>query len=387
MLVAVANRMQAALLAPTEVLAEQHFLTLSTLLRGSRVEVGLFTQRTRRQSRGKLFKQLAGGAVHVAVGTQALLQEDVEFANLGLVVVDEQHKLGVRQRATLKTKGHAPHSLVMTATPIPRTLALSFFADFDLSVIDELPPGRTPIKTSFFRTEQSAPAFEFVRRQVAEGRQAYVVLPQIDESPVDDVKSVKAEFERLGQGPLAGLRLAMLHGDMGTDEKRAAMDGFRAGSADVLVATTVIEVGVDVPNATVILIESAERFGLAQLHQLRGRVGRGGHESYCILVSDARGDGALQRLQAMCRTTDGFEIAELDLQLRGPGEFFGTRQSGLPELKVADVSRELELLKLCRDDAAAMLAADPHLSAPQHRAVHRALRQRFGDALPLAAIG
>lgn len=387
MLVAVANRMQAAILAPTEVLAEQHFLTFSRLLKDSAVNISLYTQRTKRLARGRNTAELSEGKVHIAVGTQALLQEDIEFANLGLVVIDEQHKLGVRQRMTLKTKGLAPHYLVMTATPIPRTLALSYFADFDISVIDQLPPGRTPIRTSLFRSQQTDPVWEFVRKQVAAGRQAYVVLPQIEESPTDDTKSVKAEFERLGKGPLAGLRLLMLHGQMSTDEKQQVMDQFRSHKADVLVATTVIEVGVDVPNATVIVIQAAERFGLSQLHQLRGRVGRADVQSYCILVSDAVTDTALERLNAMCRTTDGFEIAQTDLLQRGPGEFFGTRQSGLPEMKLTDLTREMELLELCRDDARAILQTDPRLMGPEYRAVRNALVERFGASLPLAGIG
>jgi ATP-dependent DNA helicase RecG len=387
MLVAVANKMQAAILAPTEVLAEQHYLTLTNLLRESRTSIELFTQRTKRQSKGSLIRALSEGKIHIAIGTQALLQEDIEFANLGLVVVDEQHRFGVKQRATLKTKGYSPHYLVMTATPIPRTLALSYFADFDLSTIDELPPGRTPIKTSFFRQDQSDPAWDFLRKQVNAGRQAYVVLPQIEESEIDDVKSVKKEFEHLRTGPLKELRLAMLHGQMSTEEKQEVMTAFRKHQADVLVATTVIEVGVDVVNATLMVIESADRFGLAQLHQLRGRVGRGAHESYCILLSDAQTDAALERLQSMCHTTDGFKIAELDLEQRGPGEFFGTRQSGLPEMKLADITRELALLQTCREDAAEILKIDPSLREPSRRAIRNALVERFGDSLPLAGVG
>jgi len=387
MLLAVANKMQAAVLAPTEVLAEQHYLTLTNLLAGSRVEVGLLTQRTKRQARGSIQRAIADGTIHLAIGTQALIQQDIEFANLGLVVVDEQHRFGVRQRATLKTKGLSPHYLVMTATPIPRTLALSYFADFDVSVIDELPPGRRPIKTSFFRYDQSGPAFAFVRQQIAAGRQAFIVVPQIEDNPAEDTRSVKAEFERLGRTELAGLRVAMLHGAMPTDEKQQVMQAFRKHHYDALVATTVIEVGIDVPNATVIVIESAERFGIAQLHQLRGRVGRGEHPSFCILLSDAIGDDALARLHALCKTNDGFQIAELDLKLRGPGDFFGVRQSGLPRLKLADITQELSLLETCRDDARALLADDPNLRAPAHRVIRNALVERFGDSLGLAQIG
>ena len=387
MLVGVANKLQSALLAPTEVLAEQHYLTLGRLLGDSNVSVELFTNRTKRQSRGQRLKDLADGRLHIAVGTQALIQEDVEFANLGLVVVDEQHKLGVRQRAVLKGKGLSPHYLVMTATPIPRTLALSYFADFDVSVIDELPPGRQPIKTKWLRSNQAAQAYEFIRKQVAEGRQAYIVLPQIDDTGLDDAKSVLAEHDRLSKGPLSGLRLAVLHGQMTTEEKHATMTAFRDRQTDVLVATTVIEVGIDVPNATVILIDNAERFGLSQLHQLRGRVGRGSEPSHCLLISDANSDTAKSRMGAMVQTNDGFEIAEMDLQLRGPGEFFGTRQHGLPEFKLADVTNEMDLLQQAKEDAIALLADDPRLTKPEHRHLRAALVKQLGETLSLAQIG
>ena len=386
MLMGVANKLQSALLAPTEVLAEQHFLTLSNLLRGSSVTVELFTGRTKRQNREAL-KRLADGQVHIAVGTQALIQQDIEFGNLGLVVVDEQHKLGVRQRAVLKGKGLSPHYLVMTATPIPRTLALSYFADFDVSVIDELPPGRQPIKTRWVRPDTADKAYAFVRDQVKAGRQVYVVVTQIEDTGLDDAKSVLKEYERLNTGPLAGLRLAMLHGQMSTDEKHATMAAFRDGRTDVLVATTVIEVGIDVPNATVMVIDNAERFGLSQLHQLRGRVGRGSETSYCLLISDANGEVAAARMRAMTETNDGFRIAEMDLALRGPGEFFGTRQHGLPEFKLADVTNEMELLQQAKDDALALLSADPRLTAPVHRHLRQALVQQIGETMALAQIG
>ena len=390
MLVGVANRLQSALLAPTEVLAEQHYLTLSNVLKESSVTVELFTGRTKRGGRGTAaaaLKRLSEGQVHIAVGTQALIQEDVEFANLGLVVVDEQHKLGVRQRGVLRGKGLSPHYLVMTATPIPRTLALSYFADFDVSVIDELPPGRQPIRTRWVRPSQADGAYAFVREQVKEGRQAYVVLPQIDDNGLDAARSVLAEHKRLGEGPLKGLRLGVLHGQMSTDEKHATMTEFRDRRLDVLVATTVIEVGIDVPNATVMVIDNAERFGLSQLHQLRGRVGRGTELSHCILVSDAAGETSAARLRAMTSTNDGFEIAEMDLRLRGPGEFFGTRQHGLPEFKLADVTNEMELLQRAKEDALAILGQDPTLNRPEHRALRAVLAKQFAGTLDLAQIG
>jgi ATP-dependent DNA helicase RecG len=387
MLVAVANRMQSALLAPTEVLAEQHYLTLSNLLKDSNVTVELYTGRTKRQSRSGNVAGLSNGKVHLAIGTQALIQEDVEFANLGLVVVDEQHKLGVQQRAVLKSKGLSPHYLVMTATPIPRTLALSYFADFDVSSIDELPPGRQPIKTKLIRSREAGKAYDFIREQVAKGRQAYIVLPRIDDDGLDDSKSVTKEFDRLSKGPLSGLRLAVLHGQMSTDEKQATMLAFRDRRTDVLVATTVIEVGIDVPNATVMLIGDAERFGLSQLHQLRGRVGRGKDVSYCLLMSDAQGEPAEARLEAMTSTNDGFEIAEMDLKLRGPGEFFGTRQHGLPEFKLADITNEMALLQQAKDDALELLSRDPRLRDKEHQRLREALRAQIGETLELAQIG
>ncbi len=387
MLLAVANKMQAAILAPTEVLAEQHYLTLSSFLKDSSVSIELLTSRTKRESRNSIQKHVASGKVHLAVGTQALIQEDVEFANLGLVVADEQHKLGVRQRETLKGKGLMPHYLVMTATPIPRTLALSYFADFDISIINELPPGRQPIETRWLHADQSAKAYDFLRKQIAAGRQAYIVLPQIHDDGIDDVKSVTKEFEKLSKGPLNGLRLAPLHGQMTTDEKHETMTNFRAGKIDVLVATTVIEVGIDVANATVMLIDNADRFGLSQLHQLRGRVGRGSEKSYCILLGDPQTETGEARLKAMTHTSDGFEIAEMDLKLRGPGQFFGTRQHGLPEFKMADITSELALLQLAREDAVELLRDDANLKSPEHRPLRAALLKQFGDTLQLAQVG
>jgi ATP-dependent DNA helicase RecG len=388
MLAAAASGLQSALLAPTEVLAEQHYLTLTNMLAGSRVKIGLFTQRSRQRLRHSLTRELAAGEIHLAVGTQALLQSDVEFAKLGLVVVDEQHRLGVLQRAMLRDKAKWPHNLIMTATPIPRTLALSFLADFDISILDELPPGRRPITTQWMASAQAGKAYAFVRQQIAAGRQAYIVLPQVEDDGVDgEVKSVLREFDRLGRGPLAGLRLAALHGRMNTEEKQSVMTGFRAGKIDVLVATTVIEVGIDVPNASVILIDQADRFGLAQLHQLRGRVGRGAAASHCILLSDARGESAIMRLKTIAQTQSGFEIAEMDLKLRGPGEFFGSRQHGLPQFKLADLSRELHLLTWARDDAQALLAKDPNLTLPVHHHLRTALVRQFGQTLGLAQVG
>ena len=388
MLAAIANKLQTALLAPTEVLAEQHYLNLSRLMQNSGVNVVLFTQRTKTKNPA-LMESLAEGDIHIAVGTQALIQENVDFANLGLVVVDEQHRFGVRQRATLKSKGLAPHYLVMTATPIPRTLALSFFADFDVSTIDQLPPGRLPIQTSAVRKDNAIRAYDLITREAAKGRQAYVVVSKIDDAGLEDdaISSLEKHFDKLAQGPLKGLRLLKLHGRMTSEEKQGVMRAFRDHEADVLVATTVIEVGVDVQNATVMVIENGENFGLSQLHQLRGRVGRGAEKSHCVLVSDATAPDAAERIRTMCETQDGFALAEADLRMRGPGDFFGTRQSGLPALKIADLTQELDMLKICRDDAQKLLERDPDLRESRHTALREEIVRRFGTQLGLASIG
>jgi len=386
MLASVANQFQSALLAPTEALADQHYLTLQNLLAGSRVRIGLFTQRSKRRGGKALGEALAAGEIDIAVGTQALIQEDIQFARLGLVIVDEQHRLGVRQRQSMWSKGLSPHYLVMTATPIPRTLSLSYLADFELSVIDEPPPGRLPIKTRLLDSTRAKEAYDFIVEQVAAGHQAYIVLPQIDDDGEDNSKSVLREIDRLQKGPLAKLRLAALHGRMKTADKQTVMTAFRDRQIDVLVATTVIEVGIDVPNATVILIDGADRFGLSQLHQLRGRVGRGAEQSYCLLLSDASDSTAAARVAELARTNSGFEIAELDLKLRGPGEFFGDRQHGLPQFKIADLERELDLLKLTRDDAQAILSRDANLTTPAHRHLREALVAQFGNSVALAQI-
>jgi ATP-dependent DNA helicase RecG len=357
------------------------------VIRDSSVNIELFTSRTRQKSKGTLPAALADGRIHIAVGTQALLQENIEFANLGLVVVDEQHRLGVRQRAHLTGKARNPHYLVMTATPIPRTLALSYFADFDLSVIDQLPPGRKPIRTQWIGQSQANQGYAFLRQQVQAGRQAYVVVPQIDGDEPGQAKSVNKHFRQLSAGALAGLRLAALHGRMTTEQKQQTMAAFRKGEVDVLIATTMIEVGIDVPNATVILIDGAERFGLSQLHQLRGRVGRGEHLSHCILLSDATLPDAKARLETLAATTDGFEIAEMDLRLRGPGEFFGLRQHGLPQFKLADLSNEMELPAQAREDATQLLANDPHLASAIHAPLRAMLIEKFSQSLGLAQVG
>ena len=429
-LVAIENGYQAALMAPTEILATQHYLSARKLLaekisphtgRPYRVTLltGSLDEERKREGRGRIFR----GETQLAIGTHALIEEKVDFANLGLVVVDEQHRFGVQQRFKLMKKPNAqgvtadPDVLVMTATPIPRTLALTMYGDMDLSVIDELPPGRTPIVTKRTSEEKAAEVWGFVRKQVSLGRQAYLVYPVIegakDDQPELDfareeeeqgkgkkeggrankgkkifekakLRSATQMYDELRQGPLADLKLGLLHGRMSADDKEVAMRRFQRGETDVLIATTVIEVGVDVPNASVMVIEHAERFGLAQMHQLRGRVGRGAAKSYCILMTGAKpSDAAEARLDAMVRTQNGFELAELDLAQRGPGEFFGTRQAGMPQFQVANLIRDRNLLELAKAEAARLVEGrDLDVTSAEKNAVWARLKgpfqRRFG---------
>ncbi len=371
MFVAAANGAQAAMLAPTQILAEQHHRSLSKLLGkmtrpdGRPLEAALLTGRVTGSQRDAILAALTSGEIDIVVGTTALIQDNVEFSNLGLVVVDEQHRFGVEQRGALRNKGIQPHLMVMSATPIPRSLALTVFGDLDLSLIDEMPPGREPVKTKWFRPSERERIYGFMRHEAQAGRQAFVVYPLVEESEKLDVGAAVSEYERLQTEIFPDLRVALLHGRMSGQEKDEAMRAFAAGEHDILVSTTVIEVGIDVPNASVILIEDAERFGLAQLHQLRGRVGRGQHKSYCALVSKAEGAEAGERLRALEATQSGFELAEKDLELRGPGDFLGTRQSGLPDLRVALLS-DMETLATARNAAQSLFAKDPTLiSYPQ----------------------
>lgn len=380
MLAAVASRLQCALLAPTEILAEQHVATLSRLLAGSRVRIGLVAGGGRAAARRAARAAVARGDLDVVVGTHALLEEDVRFARLGLVVVDEQHKFGVFQRASLRRKGRCPDVLVMSATPIPRTLTQTAFGDLDLSVIDEPPPGRSPVTTVVCGEGERDEAAAWVRREVARGRRVYHVVPLVEEHEELPLKSAVRFAEELRRDAYRGLGVGLLHGRMKPREKDAAMAAFRDGTTPVLVCTSVVEVGVDVPEATVLLVEHAERFGLAQLHQLRGRVGRGRDPSRVILFHDARTPNARARLQALCDTTDGFRIAEEDLRIRGPGEVLGTRQHGLPEFGVADLVTDARLLDEARRDAFALVARDPALSGEGAPAM-RAIRERFSQRL------
>ena len=371
------NGLQSALMAPTEILAEQHYHTLAPLLEGLGVRCALLTAATKAKTRRSILEQLAAGEIDLAIGTHALLSPDIVYQSLGLVVTDEQHRFGVNQRAALGAKGEAPHLLVMSATPIPRTLALMIYGDLDVSVIDELPPGRRSIETYAVPSSYHERIFAFVEKRLAEGRQAYVVCPMVEENGElpDERKAVTAYAEKLQKEVFPTRVIRFLHGKMKPKEKEAVMRAFAAGEIDVLVSTTVVEVGVDVPNAAVMLIENAECFGLSQLHQLRGRVGRGPWQSYCILVSDNRGEESRARLDAMCRTQSGFALAEEDLKLRGPGDFFGARQHGLPTLRVADFTCDMELLYEAQGAAEALLAADPGLDG--HPALHARVRELF----------
>ncbi len=379
---------QAALMVPTEILAEQHFLTLQELLPRLGVSVALLTSGVKGREREARLEGVAQGEIPVVVGTHALIQEGVIFRRLGLVIVDEQHRFGVVQRASLRAKGEHPHLLVMTATPIPRTLALTLYGDLDVSVIDELPSGRQPVVTGLRTEAKRAQIYAFIKTHLRQGRQVYIVCPLVEESEASDLKAATEMAERLVTEVFPEHRVGLLHGRMSFAEKEAVMREFKAGAIQILVSTTVIEVGIDVPNASVMLVEHAERFGLAQLHQLRGRVGRGPWKSYCILLAaDLQSEEARRRLQAMTESQDGFRIAEVDLELRGPGDFFGTRQSGLPEFRVADLLRDRRVLEEARQEAFAIVAADPDLAQPEHRGLRGALLTRWRGKLDLASVG
>ena len=388
LLVAIAQGYQGAIMVPTEVLAEQHFLTVTRLLGGMAdttqgdnlltvylealgrpMTVGLLTGSTRARPRSRLKALAAEGTLDLLIGTHALIQDGVEMPRLALAVMDEQHRFGVLQRSSLRQKSEEnPHTLVMSATPIPRTLSLTLYGDLDISVIDQLPPGRQEIQTRYLEPDRREAAYGFLRREVNSGRQAFIVCPLIEESEAIEAKAASDEHQRLSKEVFPDLKLALLHGRMSAAEKDKVMRSFRDGELDILVTTAVVEVGIDVPNATVMLIEGADRFGLSQLHQFRGRVGRGQHKSYCLLLSENPSASARERLSALERTRDGFELAEIDLKLRGPGDFFGTRQSGLPNLRMAQPS-DLDLLDLARQEATRIIEEDPELHQPRHAGV------------------
>jgi len=387
---AVASGKQGALMAPTELLAEQHFLSCSGMLSDSDVRLALLTGSMSAAEREAALFRIERGEVDIVIGTQALIQSAVQFRDLAVVVVDEQHRFGVHQRAAIRSKaggGDAvPHTLVMTATPIPRTLSLTMFGDLDVSTIEKPPPGRQPIATRVVPPEKAPEVYQYVAERVSAGEQAYVVLPAIDDDG-RGLKAVRSHAADLQRDYFADRTVATLHGQLKRTTRERLMHRFRAGKIDVLVATTVIEVGVDVPNASVMVVEHAERFGLAQLHQLRGRVGRGTAKSLCVFIAETPTEDAAQRMAAIGRTTDGFEIAAEDLNIRGIGEFFGTRQSGLPPLKIADLTRHEPLLRLARRDAQAIVDADPELRADEHDRLRRRLIKRHGTDLGLADVG
>jgi len=395
---AAANGYQGAFMAPTEILAEQHFSTICQLLSraGHLAEeedylhsysgllshpltvallIGDITQARKRE----LQQRILDGAIDIVIGTHALIQKEVDFHRLGLAVVDEQHRFGVTQRSALRQKGFNPHVLVMTATPIPRTLALTLYGDLDLSVIDQLPPGRQAIKTKWLKPGQRDSAYAFIRRQLAEGRQAFIICPLIEESEAIQARAAIAEYERLSQEVFPDLRLGLLHGRMPAAEKDKVMRRFRSVELGILVATPVVEVGIDVPNATVMLVESADRFGLSQLHQFRGRVGRGQEQSYCMLLAQTPSEIGRERLDIIENVQDGFELAEEDLKLRGPGEFFGTRQSGLPDLRMAKLS-DVGLLELARSEAMRLFEIDPALEKTEHSLLAKELARVWPEA-------
>ncbi|MGH2446997.1 MAG: ATP-dependent DNA helicase RecG [Chloroflexota bacterium] len=369
---------QAALMAPTEILAEQHHRTLSELLGPLDITCTLLVGSTPAPQRRDLNEWLSRGSPQIVVGTHALIQESVEFASLGLAIVDEQHRFGVEQRAVLQRKGMAPHLLTMTATPIPRTLAMTLYGDLDISLIDQMPPGRLPVHTSWVRS--AVEAYAVVRREIEAGNQAFVICPVIEESVDEDMSSVLAEHQSLQKFTFPDEKIGLLHGRMKPADKEAALRAFRDGECQILVATSVVEVGIDIPAATVIVVRDAHRFGLAQLHQFRGRVGRRGDQGWCLLVSNAEGDAAGKRLQALEASTNGFDLAEVDLKLRGPGQFWGTHQSGFPELRVGRLS-DLRTLELSRKVASRILESDPDLSHPQHQPLRAAVADFWSSTL------
>ena len=382
MLIGADNGFQSCLMAPTEVLAIQHFNSISKFIQGIDAEVALLTGSTRRSERARIEQGLLDGSISILIGTHALIEDNVKYKNLGLVIIDEQHRFGVAQRAKLWQKSDCPpHVLVMTATPIPRTLAMTLYGDLDVSVIDEMPPGRKPVKTMSFTDAEREKVFGFMRRQIEDGRQIYVVYPLIRESETLDYKDLEDGLESMARAfPPPQYFISVVHGRMTSKDKEISMSLFRRGQAQIMVATTVIEVGVDIPNASVMVIESAERFGLSQLHQLRGRVGRGADQSYCILMtSHKRSTEASERINTMIATNDGFEIAEADLRMRGPGDLEGTQQSGMAfDLKIADLARDGQILNLARSRAEEILGDDPELARPENQVLKTTLRKLFG---------
>ena len=379
MLIALDNGYQAAMMAPTEILAAQHYATIAPLLEGMPVQVRLLTGSTRSAERRKILEGLAEGSIHILIGTHALIEDEVMFRQLGLAIIDEQHRFGVEQRGKLWNKYHGikPHVLVMTATPIPRTLAMTVYGDLDLSIIDEMPAGRKPIATYHRYEDKRVSVFNFMKEEIAKGRQVYIVYPLIEESEKSDLKNLMDGYDLIEKYfPRPNYRISIVHGKLPPKEKELGMEWFIKNQTQIMVATTVIEVGVNIPNASIMIIENANRFGLSQLHQLRGRVGRGAEQSYCILITDHKlSQDARTRIDTMCRTNDGFEIADVDLKLRGPGDLQGTRQSGVLDLKLSDIARDQELVKITRMEAMDIIEKDPELAMPEHLPLAEYMKQ------------
>jgi len=387
LILTVQNGYQGALMVPTEILAEQHYRNIKILTDGLGINVMLLSGDLKEEERRRRYQMIEIGEADIVIGTHALIQEGVNFKKLGLIIIDEQHKFGVMQRAILRSKSRNPDMLVMTATPIPRTLALTVYGDMDVSTIDELPPGRGEIKTFFFEEKNREKAYKIAEEQVKIGRQVYVVYPIIDESEKSDLRAAIKMHKDLSER-FSGLKIGLLHGRMKSKEKETVMHDFKDRKIDILVSTIVIEVGVDISNASAMIIEHAERFGLSQLHQLRGRIGRGEHLSYCILISEPKSDDAKHRINAMLETQDGFKIAEADLEIRGPGEFFGTKQHGLPELKIANIIRDRDLLEIAKQEAFDLIKRDRFLKLPENRLIRDNLLSKFSkEDLALASVG
>ncbi len=370
---------QSIIMAPTEVLAVQHFKTFQNILGNTDIKIALLTGSVTKAKKLKLKESIAQGEVDIVIGTHAVLQEDVQFKNLGLIVTDEQHRFGVEQRTSLLNKGNEPHMLVMSATPIPRTMSLIFYGDLDISIIDSLPKGRQPIQTFLIDSNIRKRAYNYIRDHLGQGRQGYIVCPMVEENETVDLASAVKYYEDISENDFKNYKVGLLHGKMKPKEKDAVMKAFSEGEIQLLVSTTVIEVGIDVPNAVIMLIENAERFGLSQLHQLRGRIGRGNHASTCILLSDHKGE-TNQRLKFMCSTTDGFKVADEDLRLRGPGDFLGKRQHGLPLLKIADLSEDMELFRLAGNAAKELYSTDPKLLMPENAPLKAEISSLFKTA-------
>lgn len=378
---AVKNKMQCAMMAPTEILAVQHAQTLKSMLSPAGIRIELLTGSTPKSEKRRIKEALIDGNTDLVIGTHAIIQNDVEFHKLGLVITDEQHRFGVDQRANLAMKGNEPNTLVMSATPIPRTLALMIYGDLDISVLDELPPGRQTVRTDVVDSRYHKRIYAFIKKQIEAGNRAYIVCPLVEESESENMISAEKYAEELANGAFRGINIGLLHGKMKPAQKENVMQAFADGDIKLLVATTVIEVGVDVPEATVMVVENAERFGLSQLHQLRGRVGRGKEQAYCILVSDSKSDTAAERLQTMKKYSDGFKIADVDLKLRGPGDFFGNRQHGLPDLKIADMLEDMDTLKKCRQCADRILAEDYALDMPKYKTLANHISDMFRNSV------